>query len=134
MRDKKPPAERNQYTIFFLHDTIVLEYYTVDEQKHRYAVILRATRNVQTALLKKHFRVKNLTLILREKVLEEIGFPAGGVPPFGFHAQFIIDADLHKDEIVYAGGGTIHTLLCISVSEIRRGSHALVMDIGKDTL
>jgi len=64
-----------------------------------------------------------------DEVVEKIGFPAGGVPPFGFNATFIIDSRVMDKSVVYGGGGSHTCLVKVSPKEILRVTHARVGDI-----
>ncbi|MEK6932534.1 MAG: YbaK/EbsC family protein [Nanoarchaeota archaeon] len=64
-----------------------------------------------------------------EQVLILTSYPAGGVPPFGFKGRFYIDNSLKKKEIVYAGGGSIRTLVKTSIKEIVKSNKAGFVEI-----
>jgi prolyl-tRNA editing enzyme YbaK/EbsC (Cys-tRNA(Pro) deacylase) len=106
--------------LFKIIKTVIFE----DEKSRIYAAIVRAQKRVDTKKIKKLFGIRDLHLIPFDKVEGIIGYPAGGVPPFGFSAEFVIDLDLDDSEIVFAGGGSIFTLIEIEVREIRRISKA----------
>ena len=53
-----------------------------------------------------------------DQVLKLTNYPAGGVPPFGFKARFYLDKSLKNKNIVYAGGGSLKTLIKITIKEI----------------
>ena len=64
-----------------------------------------------------------------EQVLILTSYPAGGVPPFGFKGRFYIDNSLKKKDIVYAGGGSIRTLVKTSIKEILKANKAKPVNI-----
>lgn len=64
-----------------------------------------------------------------DQVLILTGYPAGGVPPFGFKGRFYLDKSLLNKDIVYAGGGSIRTLVKTSIKEIIKMNKAEVVDI-----
>ena len=64
-----------------------------------------------------------------EQVLILTSYPACGVPPFGFKGRFYIDNSLKKKEIVYAGGGSIRTLVKTSIKEIVKSNKAGFVEI-----
>ena len=80
-----------------------------------------------------HKRVK---LADPETVLELIGYPAGGVPPFGHRTRLpvLVDSavvalrDRYADRI-FGGGGDDRTMLEMSVSELLRVLEPEVLDL-----
>lgn len=102
-----------------------------DENGSVYAAIVRGQQDVDTKIIKKFYKIKDLRLIARDDVIKEIGYPAGGVPPFGFAAKFILDSSLDSDEVVYAGGGSVYSLIEIKISEIERVAQSNKIKISK---
>jgi prolyl-tRNA editing enzyme YbaK/EbsC (Cys-tRNA(Pro) deacylase) len=49
-----------------------------------------------------------------EEVLQKSGYPAGGTPPFGFQARFLIDPRVLEMETVWGGGGSAQALIRIA--------------------
>ena len=64
-----------------------------------------------------------------EQVLILTSYPAGGVPPFGFEGRFYIDNSLKNKNIVYAGGGSIRTLVKTYIKEIVKSNKAEFVNI-----
>lgn len=64
-----------------------------------------------------------------EEVLRRTGYPAGGVPPFGFPATFLVDERVLERAWVYAGGGSQRALLRIDVPELVRASGGRVVRV-----
>ena len=64
-----------------------------------------------------------------EQVLILTSYPAGGVPPFGFKARFYLEKNLIKKNIVYAGGGSIRTLIKTTIKEILKANNAIITDL-----
>ncbi|MBY6035824.1 YbaK/EbsC family protein [Fictibacillus nanhaiensis] len=52
------------------------------------------------------------------EILEKTGFPAGGVPSFGFPALFLIDQKVTELTYIYTGGGTPYSLVKIAVADM----------------
>lgn len=69
---------------------------------------------------------KRIRLALPEMVLAITGFPAGGVPPFGFEQAIptFIDESVFDQTVVYGGGGDEWTLLRITPQELQRATSA----------
>ena len=59
------------------------------------------------------------------------GYPAGGTPPLGFRAGFVIDSAVLDLDLVYCGGGSKRSLLRIRPADILRATDASVGDIAQ---
>jgi prolyl-tRNA editing enzyme YbaK/EbsC (Cys-tRNA(Pro) deacylase) len=90
-------------------------------------VISNGERRVEKRVLAEHLGVgKNqVKLAPAEVVLQQLGYPAGGVPPFG-HCQQVpvfLDASVAAfpdHDLIYAGGGDDRTMLALTVNELIR--------------
>jgi prolyl-tRNA editing enzyme YbaK/EbsC (Cys-tRNA(Pro) deacylase) len=73
---------------------------------------------------------KRIKLALPDVVLTVTGYPAGGVPPFGYPVAVdtYIDKDVLQQTVVYAGGGDERTLLRVAPQELLRVTRAQVID------
>jgi prolyl-tRNA editing enzyme YbaK/EbsC (Cys-tRNA(Pro) deacylase) len=92
-------------------------------------VISNGERRVDKKLLADHFKVgnKRIKLAPAEVVLELLGYPAGGVPPFGHRTRLptILDATVMAIAeqfagVIYGGGGDHHTMMKLTVAELVR--------------
>jgi len=63
------------------------------------------------------------------EVLKYTGYPAGGVPPFGYEAKVVIDSRVMDKAVVYGGGGSERSLLRIATAELSRATAAIVADV-----
>ncbi len=65
---------------------------------------------------------KRVRLADAAQVLAITGYEAGSVPPFGHRQALpgVLDAAILEQEVVYAGGGALDTLIRIAVPELRR--------------
>ncbi|MCY9528491.1 YbaK/EbsC family protein [Paenibacillus alvei] len=70
-------------------------------------------------------------LALEQEMLQLAGYPAGGIPSFGFTATFLIDPKVLEQEFVYTGGGSPYSLTRISVQEMVRVNQAIVARVRK---
>ena len=59
-------------------------------------------------------------------MLEKTDYPAGGTPPFGFAAAFVMDERVFEKPMIYAGGGSEQSLIRIAPDELRRINGAQV--------
>jgi len=64
-------------------------------------------------------------------MLEKTGYPAGGTPPFGFDATFLMDERVFEKAIVFGGGGSDRALIRIAPAEMQRVNGAKVAAIRK---
>lgn len=73
---------------------------------------------------------KSIKLASPETVLATTGYPAGGVPPFGYPrpVETFVDQAVLAQPVVYGGGGDEHTLLRITPKELVRVTGAHVID------
>jgi prolyl-tRNA editing enzyme YbaK/EbsC (Cys-tRNA(Pro) deacylase) len=92
-------------------------------------VISNGERRVDKRLLADHFEVgnKRVKLAPAEVVVDLLGYPAGGVPPFGHKTMLpvILDAAIvglqaHFDGVIYGGGGDHRTMMKLTVDELLR--------------
>lgn len=101
-------------------------------------VISHGERRVDKKLLAEHFGVgnKRVKLAPAEVVLDLLGFPAGGVPPFG-HKQTlpvivdvsVINAGERFGGVVYAGGGDDRTMMQLTVAELLKQTRPTVVAV-----
>ena len=92
-------------------------------------VISHGERRVDKKLLAERFGVgnKRVKFAPAEVVVELLGYPAGGVPPFGHRTRLpvildasVINAAERFDGTVYGGGGDHATMMAVSVAELLR--------------
>jgi len=67
-----------------------------------------------------------LSIASPTEMLEKTGFPAGGTPPFGFAATYVMDERVFERAFVYAGGGSAQALIRIKPDELRRVNGAQI--------
>lgn len=125
VKDSKASALASKLDLSKIVKTVTFK----DKQKNVYAVIIRSTEKVDKTKVKNFLKTSKLELIQFESVEKYTGFPAGGVPPFGYDAIFIIDDDLADEEIVLVGGGTIYALIQLKIEDIKKLSNPAVFDV-----
>ena len=57
-----------------------------------------------------------------DEMLARTGYPAGGTPPFGFDAAFLVDDRVMARGVVYAGGGSDRALVRVAPAELLRAN------------
>ena len=90
--------------------------------------IVPANSRVNKDKLKSHCKSR-IKIASSEQVLILTSYPAGGVPPFGFKARFYLDKTLINKNAVYAGGGSIRTLIKTTIKEVLKDTKADIVDI-----
>ena len=101
-------------------------------------VISHGEHRVDKGLLAARFAVskKRVTLAPAAVVLATLGYPAGGVPPFGHLTPLpvIVDAsvqalDARHGGVIYGGGGDDRTMMRLTVAELLRVTEAVVLAV-----
>ena len=101
-------------------------------------VISHGERRIDKRRLAERFGVgkKRVTLAPADVVLETLGYPAGGVPPFGHRTTLpvLVDASVqqletHTDGAIYGGGGDDRTMMRLTVAELLRVTQAEVAPV-----
>jgi prolyl-tRNA editing enzyme YbaK/EbsC (Cys-tRNA(Pro) deacylase) len=85
----------------------------------------RADRKAVQALL----NLPKLSIASADVMLAQTGYPAGGTPPFGFPATYLMDERVFEKAIVYGGGGSDRALIRISPQEMQRANDARIVKI-----
>jgi len=88
-------------------------------EERYYVVVLSGDKRIDLKKASATLR-DTLRLAKPEEILEQTGYPVGGVPPFG-HAnslKILVDKSLLRFEEVYSSGGSDNTLLKIKVKEL----------------
>jgi prolyl-tRNA editing enzyme YbaK/EbsC (Cys-tRNA(Pro) deacylase) len=114
------PAQIIKSLLFLVRDEPVL-------------VIARGDATVDRRAIAHRFGVgkKQIKLADAETVLHLLGYPVGGVPPFGHtnHVPVLLDSSVQAWDAIYGGGGDDHTLLRIAPDELARVTRAEWIDL-----
>lgn len=101
-------------------------------------VISNGERRVDKKRLADHFNVgnKRVKFAAPETVLDLLGYPAGGVPPFGHKTTLpvLLDAAIVSladtfGGVIYGGGGDDYTMMKLTVAELLRVLQPEVMAV-----
>lgn len=101
-------------------------------------VISNGVSRVDKRMIADRFAVgkKRVKLASPDVVLELLGYPAGGVPPFGHRTELpvLMDASVaelaeSQNGVIYGGGGDDHTMLELTVNELIRVTQPEVMPL-----
>lgn len=66
-----------------------------------------------------------------DEMLARTGYPAGGTPPFGFEARFLVDERVMERERVWAGGGSDRALVRVAPREMLRANGGTLARVRK---
>lgn len=66
-----------------------------------------------------------------DEMLARTLFPAGGTPPFGFDATFLVDERVLEEPVVYGGGGSPRALVRVASTELLRANGGRVARVRK---
>lgn len=113
-------------------------------------VISNGERRIDKRALATHFEVgrKRIKLASPAIVLTQLGYPAGGVPPFGHRTRLpvLLDASItrlpatlapHDEHTfartrIFAGGGDDRTMLELTVEELLRVTQPVILPLSTD--
>jgi prolyl-tRNA editing enzyme YbaK/EbsC (Cys-tRNA(Pro) deacylase) len=103
------------------------------QQANPVLVITNGTAQIDFRKLADLFQIgrKRIRLAPADVVLACTGYPAGGVPPFGFPQPLptYIDRHVFDQAVVYGGGGDDRTMLRITPAELLRASSGQVVEV-----
>lgn len=96
-------------------------------------LILRGDCRINRDILKEQYRYHDLDLAAAHQVLKSTGYPVGGVPPFGYTAELVMDKQLADDPKgeYFAGGGSSKALIKVTPAEIMRVAKPKVLTFSK---
>lgn len=109
-----------------------------EESPRPVIVIANGERRVDTQRLARHFNVggNQVKLAPARIVLELLGYPAGGVPPFGHRTSVpvLLDTAVMQLEdrfngVIFGGGGDDHTMLELTVADLLRIHNPTIVSV-----
>lgn len=102
-----------------------------DDQNKTIIAIVSGTDRASTKRVAQALAIKRPHIAEPNDILIVTGYPCGGTPPFGYPAIFLIDENVMKKEYIYAGGGSISSLIKITPSELQKANHGQIARIRK---
>lgn len=111
-------------------DSIVKSVVFISKSGHGVIGIVKGSNKVSHEKIEKIVG-ETINTASPEEVLRLTGYKAGAVPPVGTDVRTIIDEDVMKMDICYAGGGSEQHLIKISPHIIRKITNATVADVKK---
>lgn len=103
----------------------------IDEKDRLIIVIVKGEDRASTSRVSKALNIARPRLADEKEILVHTGFPAGGVPSFGFSALFLVDPKVTEREYIYTGGGTPHSLVRIGIEDLLRVNKGMVVRVRK---
>ena len=110
---------------------IVKSLFFVTQQSEDYLLVLTSGENrVSSKRLLEHLQ-QSAKPASPATVLEQTGFPVGGVPPFGHQSHFpvMMDVDLMQYEQVWASAGSINAVMGMTPQDLLTLSGAELCDV-----
>jgi prolyl-tRNA editing enzyme YbaK/EbsC (Cys-tRNA(Pro) deacylase) len=104
-------------------------------------VIGNGENRISKKALGQHFGLnpKRIKLAPAETVIDLLGYPPGGVPPFGHHTtvpvildQSVVELRERYDDRIFGGGGDDYTMLELTVSDLLRVHQPLVLALAEN--
>lgn len=112
-------------------DNLVKNICFIDENGNLIVAIVKGTDRVSTTEIGKTLNIAPPRAATPEEILEKTGYPCGGVPSFGYSAQFLIDPKVMEMDVVFTGGGSPNSLVKISPVTLQKANKGVVTKIRK---
>lgn len=93
--------------------------------------IVKGENRASASRVSKALGIERPRVASPDEILGLTGFPVGGIPGFGFEAQFLVDPRVLEKELVYLGGGSERSLVRMSPQELVRANGGKVARVRK---
>lgn len=103
----------------------------IDQDRNLIVAIVKGEDRASTSRVSKAMNIERPRLADENEVLEGTGYPAGGVPSFGYDAIFLIDPNVAELEEIYTGGGSTHSLVKIKVEHLLKINKGKIVRVRK---
>ncbi len=104
----------------------------IDKSGNLIVTIVKGEDRVDKAGIREALNISSPKIADTSQVLQNTGYPAGGVPSFGYNAKFLIDSKVMEVDYVYSGGGDTNSLVKISTEELQRANKGTVVKVRKE--
>ncbi|WNB93867.1 YbaK/EbsC family protein [Bacillus sp. NEB1478] len=112
-------------------DQFVKNICMVDGAGKLIVAIVKGEDRASTSRVSKALQIDKPRLGNDSEILEHTGFPAGGVPSFGFPALYLIDPKVAESEYIFTGGGSLNSLIRIDIQEMITLNNGIVVRVRK---
>ncbi|MET3728493.1 prolyl-tRNA editing enzyme YbaK/EbsC (Cys-tRNA(Pro) deacylase) [Fictibacillus halophilus] len=103
----------------------------LDTNEQLILAIVKGEDRVSTTRVGKALNIERPRLATEDEILALTGFPAGGVPSFGFKATFLVDPNVTQLPYIYTGGGSPCSLIRIETISMLQANSGQVVRIRK---
>ncbi|MCU4734255.1 YbaK/EbsC family protein [Bacillus cereus] len=103
----------------------------MDQNGNLIVAIVKGKDRASTSRVSKALNIARPRLATENEVLEGTGYPAGGVPSFGYRAEFLIDPRVTELTYVFTRGGSPNSLVKITVEDLLKVNKGIVVRIRK---
>ncbi|MED1864512.1 YbaK/EbsC family protein [Fictibacillus nanhaiensis] len=103
----------------------------LDNKEQLILAIVRGEDRVSTTRVGKALDIERPRLATEDEILAQTGFPAGGVPSFGFKATFLVDPKVTQLPYIYTGGGSQFSLIKVETNSMLLTNKGQVIRIRK---
>ena len=93
--------------------------------------IVMGKHRVSTSRVAKLLNIESVRTATPEEILQQSGYPVGGVPSFGFDAIFLMDKKVMEKEAVFSSGGSQKSLIKVSTKTMHKMNEAQIARIRK---
>lgn len=112
-------------------DDFVKNICMIDKNNDLIVAIVKGNNRASTTRVAKALNIEKPRLAYQNEIIERTGFPAGGVPSFGFQAKFLIDPKITNMNYIYTGGGSENSLVRINVEDLLKLNKGTIIKISK---
>ena len=103
----------------------------IDNNENLIVAIVLGQHRASTSRVSKALGIDRPRLASLEEVFLKIGYPAGGVPSFGYNAIFLIDDKVMEKDYIITGGGSEYALIKIKTKDLIAVNNGKVARIRK---
>lgn len=112
-------------------DNFVKNICMIDTKGNLIVAIVKGKDRASTTKIGNLLNIEPPKTATPEEILEKTGYPCGGVPSFGYSAQFLIDPKVMEMDCIYTGGGSPHSLVKISSTALQNANNGQILKIRK---
>lgn len=110
-------------------DEIVKNICLLDDTGRLILVVVKGEDRVSTTRVGRVLGIPTPRIATEEEVLHKTGFLCGGVPSFGFDAEFIIDTRVMEKEVIYTGGGSENAMARMSTKALQNANNGMIVRV-----
>ncbi len=114
------------------HENIIKNICLIDSNGRIIVAILKGNDRVSLNRIAKTLKIPSPRFATTDEIILKTGYPAGGVPGFGFNAIFLIDQKIMSKKIIYTGAGSENCLVKISPDELQKANKGLLTIVTSD--